>query len=208
MRSRLRKIANTKYTNIVTNKQVMEDFKKEIGNDNILFYGKDESINDNLLIDGYTGFYFMPSSKNKDLYKTVVYAMEIHAFYRKTDEEIFKIAYSDLAKKPESDYQRRRKYNETKRLLNKLPPKVTLVYLAAYNNTGTKEKVNFEETSVTHEVFKNTEPGEKLPINPEMTSGFNHFTYNGIDMLFLKNINSIDAVNTILNAPGNIVDKA
>lgn len=197
------KLATTKYIEIVTNERVKENFKEYIKED-IHFYGKDESRNDNLEIDGYAGFYFMPA-KTESLYRKVVYAMEIHAFYTKKEEDIFAELFPDLAKRNKQDYERRLRLKEVHNRLIKLPPKITLVYLATYNNIGTKDKVSFSGPIITHEIFDNIAPGEKLPINPETASDFEEFTYNGMKMIILSDLLDIGVITTALNAPGYII---
>jgi hypothetical protein len=198
-----KRLATTKYVDIVSNKTVEQDFKDYV-KDNIIFYGKDESINLDFLIDGYGGLFFTPA-KGEELYRTVVYGMEVHAFYTKDANQILKEKSPELFSKPEQNYARRREFDEIQTKLTKLPPKITVEYLATYNNIGTKEKVKLDEPILTHKFFNNIAPGEILPINPETAGNLEKFIYNGIKMVFLSKLNTIDVIELALNSKGYIL---
>ena len=194
-----KRLATTKYVDIVSNETVKQDFKDYM-KEYIHFYGKNENRNTDLTTNGYGGLYFMPV-KGEELYRKVVYAIEIHTFYIKKEEDIFSELFPDLQRTTKI-YEKRRRLKEIHSKLVTLPPKITLVYLATYNNIGTKEKVKFNEPIITHEIFDNIEPGEKLPINPETANNLEEFNYNGTQMILLSDLFNIDLITIALNSPG------
>ena len=90
-----KRLATTKYVDIVSNETVKQDFKDYM-KEYIHFYGKNENRNTDLTTNGYGGLYFMPV-KGEELYRKVVYAIEIHTFYIKK-KKIYFLNYFQIYK--------------------------------------------------------------------------------------------------------------
>jgi len=208
-----RRLANTKYTDIVPNETVLIDFEKEIGKENKKYYKKSTTDNLDLKINGYTGFYFMVANedKTKPINKDEIYAIEIHTFYKKEPEEVLKEENKNLYNKNENNYERRKKLNSIIKILNTLPTMKTLIYKATFKNSNIPNKLDFNSPIITHSSIDNTSPGEilnEIGINPDNSSSFQHFTFNNKDMIILSGATTISSVILMLTAPGNIIDKA
>ena len=208
-----RRLANTKYTNIVSNETVLADFEKEIGEKNKKYYKKSTTNNIDLETDGYTGFYFMKANndESKPIKKDEIYAIEIHTFYKKLPEEVLKEENEKLYNKNENNYERRRKLNSIIKILNTLPTIKTLIYKATFKNSNIPNKLDFDAPIITHSCIDNISPGEildEIGINPDNSSSFQHFTFNNKYMIILSGATSISTAILMLNAPGNIIDKA
>jgi len=201
----LKRFANTKYSNIVPNDVVFNKLEELIGND-AKFYTKAKNGIEEIPgiketeVDGYSGFYFMDIN-DTDIKE--VYGLEIHAFYCKPLEIILKEFYPHLinANKYNPEWQ------EVNRKVLELPSPKLLVYTATFNNLKNKYEVKFAPPVINIECKDNYEPNELLPINPDNVSEFEHFTFNGKEMMLLGKTPSIEAVTAILNAPGTDINK-
>ena len=207
----IQKIATSKYTNLISNEQVLEDLKSKSGK-NEQFYNKlADTTKDGLKANAFTGFFYMPADnkENKDtnLYREEVYAIEIHSFCRKNFDDILQERNLKLENINKYNPGKRKLLKEIKEMYLELPPRINIVYKATYKNNGTKNQVNFKlQGTILPEYNFDNDLTNLIPINPDNTSNFPHFYLNNIEMVLLSEIVSIEGVNAILNTQTSIVN--
>ena len=207
----IKRIATSKYTNLVSNEQVLKDLKNKIGN-NEQFYKKISDTRDiGLESDAVTGFFYMPANndtnKENNIYREAVYAIEVHSFYRRNLEDILKEKNIKLENINKYNYEKRKVLKEINKLYNNLPARVNIFYKAIYKNNGIQNQVNFNlQGNILPDYNYDNDLTNLIPINPEDSSNFQHFYLNGIEMVLLSGITSIEGVNALLNTQTSIVN--
>jgi len=152
----IRRLATTKYTNIISNTQVLNDFSSLNASD-YKFYKKSTEDNSSILDDRYMGLFFMPvnTTTNKDIFKKELYALEIHSFYHDEPENILEKLYPNIYKNNKTSRDRKLALRYINEKLDSLPRIKSLMYIATYKNiSNTVTTVKFGQPIITHVYYQ------------------------------------------------------